>query len=217
MRAEKLRVAVMVGVGKRLAVLAVSAIALLVASNFESSKQEARNLAEAGLRDDNSKIQEIEAYLESAKKAQESQSLLVGKTNNYKGIDRNFLTDSLDTLKSRYMIIDLSMRMGPTSILPEKEMQKNSLDIEHSLISINFSGLTDELLLSFTDNLLKIIPGYVSVDALQIERKRLIDDSVLNEVANEKYLPLVSGTLSFHWMVPKAKTKEAGNAAPPSN
>lgn len=205
MRVAKLRVVVVKNATKKLAIIAVSAIIMAISWSFQDSREEELKKSEAGLRGDNSKIQELQSYIDSAKKAMGDSTLVSKLANGNKGIDRNLLTDSIESTKDKYMLSDISMRMSAVSKLQDKDLQKDNMDIEHSLVTLNFSGLSDEILLSFIDQIIGMLPGYVSVDSLQLERRHGVDKNAIDEILHQKYLPLVGGSVSFHWMVPKAK------------
>lgn len=206
MKLQELRKQVITRVILSAAVLAVigglAVASYFIRTGYEDDLSKVNNQA----RDTNSNIQMLEQLLEQAKKAIESYALLQGsKKPSPTGINQEYLTQVLENFKERYVLTDLSLKMAAPAPLKDKDLAKNNLDIEHVMVSLQFSGLSDELLFSFMDNLLRVLPGYTQVDSIQMERKGALDNKVLADIMQEKYSPLVQTGLTFHWIAIKPK------------
>ena len=114
----------------------------------------------------------------------------------------------LKKLKSLYLLTKLEMQMSNVTNVTDRNFQKKSFDLEHTLVTMKFSGLSDELIFSFIDHLMKALPGYIQVDWLIMERLNNLDSAFLAAVAREDYQSRVTGEIGFHWLVKKSHARE---------
>jgi hypothetical protein len=213
MKIQELRTQTITYAGIKGAIVVGVMVLLLVALGIRNNEEDALTKANARARDVNASIQSTEQFLEKAQKSLELQATLQHKNKlSGSGIDQKYIANLLNALKERYLLTELSMKMTPPTVLKDGEFAKTHIELEHTLVTLTFAGLSDELLLSFVDNMLRLLPGYTQVDVVQLERRKPIDKAFLDEVAREKYTPIVGGVLSLHWIALKPKPQ-----APPAS
>lgn len=109
-----------------------------------------------------------------------------------------FLQPTLQNLKVRYRLAVLDINL--TNVAPlvaAQNQQKYSM--QFNTITLNFGGLSDALVLSFLQELFMTLPGYIRVEAMDMQRKLEITNEVLGQIQGQSIPVLVSGSVVFTW------------------
>lgn len=107
---------------------------------------------------------------------------------------KNLLSDYAD----RYQIHELSINFSTPNELPEP-YKTDSAVIESSKISLTFSSINDENILSFIETILRDAPGYVTVNYFKLTRQASISPALLEDIRKGVVPKLVSAELSLQW------------------
>jgi len=105
-------------------------------------------------------------------------------------------------LNEKYRFTAMDPKLAP----PELKESNDLIEIISSPLDINFDGMSDELVLSFVNDLRESLPGYLKMTKLNIKRRGAIDSETLEKIkVTSSYLPLVSGAATFEWYTLKNK------------
>ena len=108
------------------------------------------------------------------------------------------LQPTLQNLKVRYRLAVLDISLTNVAPLISEQEQKNYIT-HFNTVTLTFGGLSDELLMSFLQELFETLPGYIRVEKLELRRKTLITPSVLGQIQNSSIPLVVEGTVVFTW------------------
>jgi len=110
-------------------------------------------------------------------------------------------------LNDKYRFTAMDPKLSPPGLKESTAL----IDIISSPLDINFDGMSDELVLSFVNDLKEKLPGYLKMTKLNIKRRGAIDSETLEKIkVTSSYLPLVSGAVSFEWYTLKSKNDKEG-------
>jgi hypothetical protein len=119
------------------------------------------------------------------------------KTRNGLKIDQaKILLKNLE--KYYYLNKAVDVNLTPPTELSDM-YKKETTVVMSSLVTLKFAGVSDELLLGFTDSILKNFPGFISVQSFIMERKEPITIDVTNKAAAGSFENIVEATLVFNW------------------
>jgi hypothetical protein len=108
------------------------------------------------------------------------------------------LQPALQNLKVRYRLAVLDISL--TNVAPLVGTQEQKGYITHfNTITLTFGGLSDELMMSFLQELFETLPGYIRVEKLVMNRKIEISPAVLAQIQNSSIPVLVEGSVVFTW------------------
>lgn len=217
MRAEALKPYIIKRASIMSAMIVLAVGIYLTASYFRDSLAEQLGRVNAATRATNTEIQALEEKVALANASLDLyRQLEKSKSSNIKGLDRQALADIVEPLKERYHLTGLSLKVAPVVTLTDEKFAKGTLQAEHTLVTLSFEGITDELLFSFIDLMLRQAAGYTQVDYLRMSREENLTKEYMLKLAKEEFTPLVKGEMAFHWIAlkdaPKPKEGEAAGA-----
>lgn len=118
----------------------------------------------------------------------------------------------IEALKERYKFVKLDVTFSPINEDTENASGSKSVIVLNNELSVEFEGMSDELVFSFMDSLSEELPGYLQLTRLRIDRADDINQKLLNKISQERSLyPTVRGNMTFTWKT--LKTKPDPNAA----
>lgn len=108
------------------------------------------------------------------------------------------LQPTLQALKVRYRLAVLDISL--TNVAPFVAAQNQTrFATQFNTITLTFGGLSDELILSFLQELFQTLPGYIRVEKLDMKRDLEITPEILGQVQGRSIPVLVSGSVVFTW------------------
>jgi hypothetical protein len=108
------------------------------------------------------------------------------------------LQPTLQNLKVRYRLAVLDINL--TNVAPFIAAQdQKKYATQFNTITLNFGGLSDELILSFLQELFRTLPGYIRVEKMEMKRDLEITQDVLGQIQGQSIPVLVSGSIVFTW------------------
>ena len=108
------------------------------------------------------------------------------------------LQPTLQNLKVRYRLATLDINL--TNVAPYLSAQdQNRYATQFNTITLTFGGLSDELILSFLQDLFQTLPGYIRVEKMELKRELEITQVVLGQIQGQTIPVLVSGNVVFTW------------------
>ncbi len=116
----------------------------------------------------------------------------------------------IESLSNRFKFAEVD-RPSFTQIKEEPEnLGVKAITVYTNKITLNFRALTDELVYSFCEAMIKELPGYLSVEKMELKRDGDITPEVIQQVRNRYGEPpsLVSGRLVFNWRTFKSAPVE---------
>ncbi len=124
--------------------------------------------------------------------------------------------EPLQFLKDKYRLSQLDITITPPTAMKEAFLKRENYIANASKVTLRFSGLTDELVLSFVHELFDEFPGYVSITSLDLEKVGDINEQTVATIKTGVFPILVKGILVFEWIKvgsPKtAETKDTNKA-----
>lgn len=125
----------------------------------------------------------------------------------------------IDELRTRYKINEINVNFSKVEDASGKFNVKG-VTVFTNQITIDYKALTDELVFSFIDALIKKLPGYVNVEKFEMTRQAEINKEILDTVRRPSApLPsLVAGQIVLSWWTLKQDentgVSESGTSAP---
>ncbi|NDF12849.1 MAG: hypothetical protein EB060_08590 [Proteobacteria bacterium] len=118
----------------------------------------------------------------------------------------------IDELRTRYRINEINVNFSKVEDASSKFNVKG-LTVYTNQITIDYKALTDELVFSFIDALIKKLPGYVNIEKIEMARQDEITNEVMSEVRkpNAPLPSLVAGKIVLNWWT--LKQQEPGDAS----
>jgi hypothetical protein len=113
----------------------------------------------------------------------------------------------IEDLYSKHKFADANIVFSPTVENVTKDFDTETVEVYANNIIIEYKALTDELVYSFIDAVIEKLPGYTTLERLEIEKAGILDARVLNRIrSNPKSLPhLITGKAIFRWWTTKDK------------
>lgn len=108
------------------------------------------------------------------------------------------LQPTLQNLKVRYRLAVLDINLTNVAPFVAAQNQKKYA-IQFNTVTLTFGGLSDELILSFLQELFYTLPGYIRVDKMEMKRDLEITQDVLGQIQGQSIPVLVSGSITFTW------------------
>ena len=108
------------------------------------------------------------------------------------------LQPTLQGLKVRYRLAVLDISLTNVAPLVSAQDQKRYLT-HFNTVTLTFGGLSDELILSFLQELFETLPGFIRVEKMEMKRTTEITSAVLGKIQNSSIPVLVSGSVVFTW------------------
>lgn len=108
------------------------------------------------------------------------------------------LQPTLQSLKVRYRLAVLDISLTNVAPLISTQEQKG-YDTHFNTVTLTFGGLSDELLLSFVQELFETLPGYMRVEKMELKREAEITPAILGQIKNSSIPLLVNGSVVFTW------------------
>jgi outer membrane murein-binding lipoprotein Lpp len=214
MRSERLQQVVVRSCAISGAVVVGALVLMGAIYHVKSLQEDELNRLNSNIRRTNTAIQQLE---EKYNKAKGSVKIYEAFRQRQEGsnaiLDRKKLADFLGALKDQYHLTRLELSISAISNPTYSELTSPELVVEHTLVKLRFSALTDELALSFIDNMSRAAPGYVHVETLRMQRTGEMNDQFFQRLVSDKPVPLVDVDMQFHWIGFGPK-KQAEGAAP---
>lgn len=128
------------------------------------------------------------------------QSIQSSGGDSSNNINRRWAKEKLDTLKDRYRLGKLTLKMTPLEELTNKRFKRTAAITMHTEVTLQFSGLTDSHLFSFIEAIKQEFSGYIRIDSLRISRKSEISNDTLRSISKGVIPDIVDGEVMFHWL-----------------
>ena len=114
------------------------------------------------------------------------------------------LQPTLQNLKIRYRlaVLDISLTNAAPVIGAQEQ---NRYAAYFNTVTLTFGGLSDELLLSFLQELFEDLPGFFRVEKFEMKREKEISSGVLTQIQDSSIPVLVSGSVVFTWKTVQKK------------
>ena len=108
------------------------------------------------------------------------------------------LQPALQDLKIRYRLAVLDISLTNVAPLVTAEPNKR-YGASLNTVTLRFGGLSDELLLSFLQELFETLPGYIRVEKLEMKRDAAISPAILGQIRASSTPLVASGAVTFSW------------------
>lgn len=114
-------------------------------------------------------------------------------------LNRNQLTDLLATLKDKYRLSSLNLQLMPDAALENEKLKAAHVNAIQSGVQLSFGGISDEHLLSFTDDLLRSAPGLILISDMTLARSKAFDIDVMRDVSRGGKPEMATAKLDMKW------------------
>ncbi|MBI1274916.1 hypothetical protein GC177_02960 [bacterium] len=188
------------------------------AYSFYADRADKLHKLETSIRTTNSDIQNLDDGLNKSRTSLPIYNTLMAKNPpNTETLDRKKLTEVIAYLKEHYDLVDAQISISPIVKLDKDPFTLQRMKAEHALVTVTVGALSDELLFSFIDHLMRVAPGLTVAESLNVERMSNMDDAFYDAISSGKPVQAVKGTFSFHWIgVSKADVPADAAGAPPT-
>jgi cell division protein FtsL len=147
----------------------------------------------------NSQLSELENKIKEIKEASKILEKLNKRGGKHNGLEIDDFQSILNDLRKHYQISDkIDINMSSPTIV-DGIYKKSTTTIVSSTITLNVSGISDEILLQFVDSLLKNAPGFISVESLEMTKKYSLTQDVITKVTKGDLTNLVEAKIVFSW------------------
>ena len=207
--AESVVLAVICGV-----LLAVYVFASMQEEQFAAESQ----ILQGDLAALNLQRQNLESQLRRAKKSISIYNEVKKQLDdNQFALNRDKAQMIINQLKDKYMLSSINMKVSPVSDVATDKYKSTTIKLIQSKVTLNFSGISDEYLLSFVNDLMRKLNGYIRVTNLSLSRTGDINKESLTQISQGKLPALVTGELGFNWVgVQPIKPPEPAAAGSPA-
>lgn len=193
------------------------AVLAFAAYSFYSDRADRLHKLETSIRNTNSEIQNLDDGLNKSRTSLPIYNALMAKNPpNTETLDRKKLTEVIAYLKEHYDLVDAQISISPIVKLDKDPFTLQRMKAEHSLVTVTVGALSDELLFSFIDHLMRVAPGITVAESLNVERITTMDDAFYEAINSGKPVQAVKGTFAFHWIGVSKADAPADAAAPPA-
>ncbi len=103
----------------------------------------------------------------------------------------------IQKLKDIYLFKKLNITLG--EIAPMQNNPSSQSTPYDSKVTLEFSGPTDQYVYSFINDLKHILPGYLNVSSLKMEKNNGVDPNAVSAFYKNKEFTFTSGSVEFHW------------------
>ena len=114
------------------------------------------------------------------------------------GLNVETFQKTLEDLRDRYKLTQIIVDFTKPVNL-EDIYKTDTTVVVSSTVTLKFSGISDEYLLSFVEALTKELPGYVKIHRLMLSRTSDLTDDLLHKISKGENVDLVSGEMTFMW------------------
>ncbi len=122
-------------------------------------------------------------------------------------------TPIIESLKNKYRLTKLNISFTAVE-LEQKRRRFKEIKVLSNNLTVDFEGMSDELILSFTEAIIGEFPGYLIMNRLEINRSEGITSDILDSMRDGgELIPLVKGAMVFEWKTLQGNTvviKERG-------
>lgn len=115
-------------------------------------------------------------------------------------LNRELATATLNELNERYRLSNLSVSISPIKELQNESLQNASSVVIYSEVALKFKGISDEMIMGFTNDVARQFLGYVNITEFSMEKESDINGEALYAVSKGKKPGIVSGELKFVWL-----------------
>ena len=119
---------------------------------------------------------------------------------------------TLERLRVRRRIPVLEYQINPVeSTIIGQEMESGGVALGVSRVSLTLRGFLDKDMYDFAADLKRELPGYVSINAVEINRLAVPDPRMLAQISRGGGSELVGATMELSWQVVQPAQVDAGN------
>jgi len=112
----------------------------------------------------------------------------------------------IEKFKKKYEFTNLNVTFSGIEEDKNDEYKVASLKVMGNEMSVEFQGMSDELIFAFIYSVIEEFPGYVQLKEMNIERNKTISDSLIKKINDTATLiPTVSGRMVFTWKTLKGE------------
>tara|TARA_B100001123_G_scaffold188496_1_gene215333 strand:- start:1370 stop:2047 length:678 start_codon:yes stop_codon:yes gene_type:complete len=181
-------------------VLAVLGGAYFAISGMASSTEEEMNRLRASIQGDQNQISQLEQLVTDAGLAGEIYAeLSLNRDVMTFTIERNQLPDILGKLNDTYFLNEMSLESEPPQTFTNTELgavKREAVLIDYTL---TFTAMSDHIVYSFIDALMRQSPGFIKVTELEVERMAPLDLEALNKISRGEFVPVTKATVGIRW------------------
>jgi hypothetical protein len=178
---------------------------------------------------------EAEAIVSETSRIQAESEELQGKTldiKKYIAIWRNLdekkksatgilKSDEIDKLLSasaiKYNISEPIIKVSFPEALSSGIFARSTITVSSSSITLTFKSLDDGKALSFINDFINSLPGYVVISSMELKKDKSYSNEDLVAISSGKGSGIVNGSLNFFWYAFKNKTNSAAPLAAKTN
>jgi hypothetical protein len=177
------------------------AVCFAAYSFYDSQSEQLRKL-ESSIRTTNNNIQTMDTDLAKSRSLLPIYQTIMAKSasGGSETLNRKKLAEIVTSLKERYELVEVQLSTSPINKLDKDPFIFREIRAEHTMVTVAAGALSDELFFSFIDHLMRVTPGIVRADSLNVERIGDMDEGFFQSLTTDKPEQTVKGTLTFHWI-----------------
>ncbi len=193
-------------------ILAVIVLILAGGYFYSSSLEEELDSIKRKVSSINSEIsKKRNKYMDAEDNLEKFLKLPARKMPTESGYEKSFhrikeIIPVIEDLKDSYSFKKLNFTLG--KVAPETNLNTDAVEAFKGDISIVFEGVSDEYILSFTEDLNNTLPGYLNVESLNIVKANDITKKNVREFFVNKAFHFVKGGVTISWITYKRKGQE---------
>lgn len=179
---------------------------------YVTSNEESLNQANSELMSLEAKIiKKKEEYSQTTKSLKEYQAIEQNKLPTIDGyvLGRDRLREAvsnLEKMRRDYLFKKLNISMSEIKEVPSLKTQ--SFSVYEGVLTLEFSGATDEYIFSFINDIKHEFPGFLKLKKMEVRKIAEIDDINAANFFTQSFEGFVSGTIELGWLTLKSNSTE---------
>jgi hypothetical protein len=156
-------------------------------------------------------IKKKEEYRQTTKSLKEYQAIEQNKLPTIDGyvLGRDRLREAvsnLEKMRRDYLFKKLNISMSEIKEVPSLKTQ--SFTVYEGVLTLEFSGATDEYIFSFVNDIKHEFPGFLRLKKMEVRKIAEIDDINAANFFTQNFEGFVSGTIELGWLTLKSNSTE---------
>ncbi|MBL0319228.1 MAG: hypothetical protein IPP74_08075 [Alphaproteobacteria bacterium] len=156
---------------------------------------------QSGITEMNQKITKARNAAGEYQKALETWNRLNDNQRQINGVNIDKARELIAQLQKKYRILKVDVNMTSPIVNPDisRKHRTKEVEVEESRVTIDFTAITDVYAFSFINALHRLLPGFMKMGQLRMDRGGALTPAMLEKMAQGDFPPLVKGKLEFVW------------------